>query len=167
MDWLLSGTLKLGAGFALGFLFAWIIGLGQGPVSKEVIRSVIDTVYVASKDTVRLVDTNEVIHPVTVYRARIVRDTTALDSMRAIIEQLKQYVAEKTFQDSAWVRHTWLMTPDWLVKENRWDYRAAPRTQIYFRDTVEVKPTAMKKIFYGAGLFAAGGAAALVVNNNK
>jgi len=162
----ITATLFGGIGFFCGFMVAWLVGLADGPVSKEVISSVTDTLVVEVHDTSRVTDTLT-LRPELIYRSRIVRDTSGMDSMRAIIESLRQYAAEKTFKDSAWVRHQWSMDANWLVRQNAWDYRPAPRTEIHFRDTVEVKPKAAKKLLYGAGLFAAGGVAALVVENNK
>ena len=160
--WWIAG----GVGFFSGFMLAWIIGLADPELDKERIATAVDTICVQVTDTIRETD-SFVIPPKIIHRSRIVRDTSGMDSLRAIIEELREYVAEKTFQDSAWVKHTWRMTPDWMVRENVWDYRPAQQREIYFRDTVEVKPKAAKKILYGAGMFAAGGMAALIYNNNK
>ena len=160
--WWIAG----GVGFFAGFMLAWIIGLADPKLDKERIATATDTSYVQASDTIREAD-SLVIAPKIVYRSKIVLDTSGLDSLRAIVEALREYVAEKRFKDSAWVKHTWRMTPDWLVRENVWDYHPAPMREIYFRDTVEVKPKIAKKILSGAGMFAAGGMAALIYNNNK
>jgi len=152
-------------GAIIGFMVCWVMKFGDPTLSKEVISHTVDTTTTFSDDTASV--TNEAdIKPTVVYRSKIIRDDSAVDSMRAIIESLDSYTAAQTFDDSAWVEHTFLMTES-IVKENQWKYRPPPHLEIHHIDTVEVGISGRKKLLYGLGAVLAGCVTTLVVENNR
>jgi hypothetical protein len=146
--------------FGVGVFSAWMAGFTDHGVKQSIGHS-IDTTKIFVHDTTRTVDTLHVVKPKIVYQTKIIKDGIS-DSLQAIIVKLKQYEADQTFNDSAYVKHVWMMSDDYLVRESRWEYRPGPKMLISTHDTAMVYPSTVKKVMTGIGWFCAGAVAGYV-----
>jgi len=154
----------IGAAFCIGVIFGWMLG-GDPELSQEHVRTTVDTLIV--KDTVIETRTDTLkTKPVEVWRSRIVRDTLR-DTVYAEAVRYNQYSVEKTFSDSAWVKHTFgIEKANWILGFNEWDYRKPPQRIILQVDTVKVYPKKTEKLIKGAMWMVTGGGIAAVIANN-
>lgn len=150
-------------GFVIGFITAWVVGLGDPEINKTSVARGVDTLLVATQDTIVLRDTVN-IKPKTVYRSRVVKK---VDTIYAELEKLKHYEVEKTFSDKAWVNHKFGINDYDVLRVSDWDYKAPPQVIVRQVDTVEIAPAKTKKILKGVGYITAGVVAGLVVRNNN
>lgn len=153
----------LAIGFIFGFITAWVVGVADPKISKESVAQVVDTLMVHTQDTIVVRDTLKQ-KPKIVYRSKVVRRT---DTVYAELEKLKEYKVEKVFKDSAWVRHKFGINYNDILRVSDWDYRPPPQIIIRKVDTVEVAPSAAKKILKGAGYVTAGVVAGIAIRNNQ
>jgi len=146
-----------GFSFALGVAVGWILA-GDPEVTETVIREyLLDTLITV--DTVVSIDT---IHtaPTIKYVPKKIHDTIF------IAEKVREYETQKTFDDSAWVKHLFgIRDIDDILSYNRWDYRAAPPV-MRIRE-VQVTPTKTEKIVKTVAWFTAGAGLTAIINNNQ
>lgn len=152
--------------FCVGVITGWVIA-GDSQVTSEIVSTVTDTLIIRDTIIETVTDTIKS-KPIEIVRSRIVRDTIR-DTLYAEAVRYNEYSAEKTFQDSAWIRHTFgIEKESWLLGYNKWDYRKPPQKIIVRLDSVKVYPSKTEKIIKGAMWMAAGGGlTAMIANNTK
>lgn len=147
--------------FGIGVMAGWILA-GDPEVTEEPMAIYIrDTVSVPTVDTLVVKDTIES-DPVVKYVPRRVHDTIF------IAEKIREYETEKTFEDSAWVKHTFgIRDLDDILSYNQWDYKAPPQKQVVMVEKVKVYPTKTEKVVKTVAWMTAGAGIAAIYNNNK
>jgi len=146
--------------FCLGIPVGWILA-GDPDTTETVIERVTDTITVASVDTLIERDT---IHskPTIKYVPKQIHDTVF------IAEKVREYDTEKTFEDSAHVKHSFgIRDIDDILAYNTWHYRPPPQSFIIKEKKVKVYPSKTEKVIKSVAWITAGAGMAAVINNNK
>ena len=145
--------------FGFGVITTWILA-GDPELIEVRGETIIDTVVVASTDTLFLTDTVKSA-PVIKYIPKQVHDTIF------IAEKVREYDTKKLFTDSAFVRHKFgIRDVDNILTYNKWDYLPAPKRVIIKEVEIKVYPSKLEKAVKTVGWLATGGGIAAIISNN-